>query len=620
MSYLLPASPRVRASPGLTRALAALGVAGVVASAVPLALAIHSVGGHHRDLIAIAGPIIGGAFIATGLLAWARRPENRFGALMVAVGFTYCLSGLIVSTEPWVFITGLVFIAVPYAILAHLLVAFPTARVRTRSERALVYAIYVTATVGWWGCMLLEDTTRLGLPRNPLLVTDARSLFVTLADVRFGIVAALLLAVGVVLVQHWRANSPTHRTALAPVYVAGYLVLALYAVWAVTGILRAPDDAQENLERARVIALAAVPFAFLFGLLRSRVADAAAVSELVASLGEWGARRGRLRDALAEALGDPSLELSFWLPQRRCWVDEGGLPVELPADGGARTCTPIEQDGRPLAMIVHAPSLAHDRDLVRAIGGAASLALENERLDAELRARLQELRASRARIVESADAARRRIERDLHDGAQQQLVALLLSLRVARSRLDSDPETAGRLLDEATTNLEQAIGELRELARGIHPALLSDRGLPPALEALAERLPLPVEIDARLDERLPENVEAAAYFVASEALTNVARYAQAQHAWITVERQDGQLVVEIADDGVGGADPSAGSGLRGLADRLAVLDGELEVASPPGGGTTVRATIPCPGPPGDADPRSPAPRGGQLSEPMRSQR
>jgi signal transduction histidine kinase len=559
---------------------------------VPLALAIHSVGGHHRDLIAIFGPIIGGAFIGTGLLAWLRRPDNRFGALMVALGYAYCLSGLIVSTESWSFIFGLHLIPLPYAILLHILVAFPTGRLHGRGEQALVWAAYLTATVGWWALMLIEDTGRVGLPANHLLIASKADLFETLANVRLGIVVALIALAGAVVVARWRAAPRSQRRALAPVYVSGGLVLTLYAIWSITGIAGVGQDVQENLERARVVALALVPFAFLAGLLRSRVAGAAAVSALVASLGDAGGRRGRLREALSDALGDPSLELAFWLPERGGWVDEAGAPVALPGDGSARTCTTIEHEGRPLATIVHDVSLAEQGDLVRAVGGAASLALENERLDAELRANLHELRASRARVVESADAARRRIERDLHDGAQQQLVAILLALRMARSRLDDDPRAAAEMLDATTRNLADAIDELRELARGIHPAVLSDRGLGPALDSLATRLALPVEIGSMPAERLPEKVEVAAYFVVAEALTNVARYAQATHARIDVTRSDGRVTVAVADDGVGGADPAKGSGLRGLADRVAALDGRLVVDSEDGRGTTVRAVIP----------------------------
>ncbi len=263
---------------------------------------------------------------------------------------------------------------------------------------------------------------------------------------------------------------------------------------------------------------------------------------------------------------------------------------------------PVEHDGGPVAMLVHTASVGEERELMRAVGGAAALALENARLDAQLRASVQELRASRTRLVESTDAARRRIERDLHDGAQQQLVALALALQTARSRLDRDPEAAGVLLDAAMTDLDGAMRELRELARGIHPAVLSDRGLGPALDALAQRVPVHVEIAPLPRGRLPEPVEAAVYFVVAEALTNITRYARATHARIAVTTDGDVVDVRATDDGIGGADPAKGSGLRGLADRVAALDGWLEVDSEPGRGTTIHATIPGAG---DSVPRSP---------------
>ena len=561
----------------------------MVVCAALLAVAINSVGGHHRDLITIFGPLIGAAFIGTGLFAWLRRPENRVGALMVALGFGYCLSALIVTTESWTFIAGLAVIALPYAILSHILLAFPSGRLGTRGSRTLAAAIYLVATVGWWTCMLFQDTMRLDFPANPLLVADEPDLFSALARIRLAIVAALIGLLGVVLVRRWSASAPSQRRALAPVYLSGGLVLALYGVWSVLGVAQAAPDLQETLEYARVIALAAVPFAFLAGLLRSRVAAAAAVSELVARL---GAGRGALRDALAEALEDPTLRVAYWLPEPAEWVDADGAAVTLPATAQDRTCTPVELDGEPVAMLVHAPSAGEEHELIRAVGGAAALALENERLDARLRASVQELRASRARLVESTDAARRRIERDLHDGAQQQLVALALALRRARTHLERDPEAAGTLLDAAMLDLESALRELRELARGIHPAVLSDRGLGSALEALAGRLPLPIEVAPLPPDRLPAPLEAAVYFVVAEALTNVTRYAHATHARVELA-VDGDVVdVQVADDGIGGADPAKGSGLRGLADRVAALDGRLEVESEPGRGTTVRARIP----------------------------
>ena len=264
--------------------------------------------------------------------------------------------------------------------------------------------------------------------------------------------------------------------------------------------------------------------------------------------------------------------------------------------GGApsRAVSEVRLEDRLVAAIVHDSSLLDDPGLVRAVSAAAALALENERLDAELRAKVDELRASRTRIIEVTLAERRRLERDLHDGAQQRLVSVALGLRLVQDRLRDDPGAVRELLEAADGELEAALAELRELARGIHPAVLSDRGLDAALEALASRAPLPVDLDARVRERLPEPVELAAYFVIAEALTNVAKYANASRATVRAVRHDGRLLVEVSDDGVGGADPSSGSGLRGLADRVAALDGTLELRSTGGRGTVLRADIPLP--------------------------
>ena len=235
---------------------------------------------------------------------------------------------------------------------------------------------------------------------------------------------------------------------------------------------------------------------------------------------------------------------------------------------------------------------ADDPEPAREAEPAAALALENERLNAELRATVKELRASRARVIEAGLAERRELERDLHDGAQQRLVSLTLGLRTIEDRLD-DPSSARELLKMASRELEAALGELRELARGIHPAVLSERGLDAALETLAGRAPLPVRVKATIGERLSEPVELAVYFVVSEALTNVAKYARASQATVRATRRDGRVFVEVSDDGVGGADPSKGSGLNGLADRISALEGKLKVRSEHQQGTVLRAEIPC---------------------------
>jgi signal transduction histidine kinase len=309
-----------------------------------------------------------------------------------------------------------------------------------------------------------------------------------------------------------------------------------------------------------------------------------------ALLAPRAAAGGPVRELLAESLGDRSVAIAYWLPDRRAFVDEAGRPVDLPLPGSGRAWTAVERDGRRVAAIVHDAALDTSPELVQAAASASYLAIDNERLKADLRARLEELRVSRLRIVQAADEARRRIERDLHDGAQQELLALALELRVLRSRVgDSD---ARPLIDGLATRLDVALGELRELARGIHPAILTRSGLTAAVTALAERALLPVEVDVRVDRRLPAAVEAAAYFVVAEALTNVARYAHASRATVQITMDGDDVLVSVSDDGVGGVDITAGSGLRGLEDRLAAVDGRLEIDSRPGAGTRVTARIP----------------------------
>lgn len=297
-----------------------------------------------------------------------------------------------------------------------------------------------------------------------------------------------------------------------------------------------------------------------------------------------------VREALAQRLGDRTLAIAYWLPERRQFVDERGHAVELPEPGSTKAWTAVENHGNRVAAIIHDAELQARPELIEAAAAGAVLALDNERLKADLNARLHELRASRRRIVEATVEARRRLERDLHDGAQQRLVSLSLDLQLMRSKL-SEASTV-ELLDGTIATLREAQTELRELARGIHPPMLADRGLAPALDSLAQRSAVPVELDLRLNGRLPKQVETAGYFVVAEALTNVVKYARATHARLAASDAGGVLRLEVRDDGVGGADPAKGSGLSGLSDRVAALDGDLIVNSPLGRGTQVKARIP----------------------------
>jgi signal transduction histidine kinase len=576
----------------LKRALVALGIVGFVAGAVPLVLALSNEGGHQRELIAVFGPLIGWAFIGTGIFAWLRRPENRFGSLMTAVGFCACIAALRVSTEPWVFIFGLLFIALQWALLYHMLLAFPTGTLQSRLERVLVALTYFSAVVVHPIQVLFQDTSRLGFPENVLLIEGHRDLSITLSRSRAWAALVLLAALGVILARRWAGASRSERRALGPVLVTGGLVMTLLGLWYAANLAHLDQDLVQTLEDARYVVLPTVPFAFLAGLLSSRVAGATAVSEVVARLGDPSARRTGVFHLLDEALQGTTLEVAYWDPERNGYANPSGNPMELPPNGSSRVAIPLEPGASPSAVLIHDSARLDERELVRAVTAAATLTLENERLAQQLHAKIEELRASRVRIVESGDAARRRLERDLHDGAQQRLVSLALNLGMLGSKLDGDPEAA-RQLELARKELDQALKELIELARGIHPSVLSDRGLDAALEGLAIRAPLPVELADTPGERLPDRVESAAYFVVAEALTNVAKYSGADHATVKVVRADGRVVVEVSDDGVGGADPDKGTGLRGLFDRVSALDGQLEIDSERGRGTTIKALIPC---------------------------
>jgi signal transduction histidine kinase len=480
------------------------------------------------------------------------------------------------------FTIGIALDALFPAIAGQLLLAFPTGRLETRAERWVVAGGYFVATFLQLPSLLFEADEPDDL-HSFLVVHPNQPLSDRLDALQFAAGVIFAIAAFTLVVRHWRAASPPQRRVLAPVLTTGGVALTMFLI---AKGFDAAGSPQHELELFAELLLATVPFGFLVGLLRSRLAQATAISDIIGRFGQAPTPEA-LRAVLADALGDPSVALAYWLPESGRFVDADGRTAALP-DGG---WTEVELHGQRIGAIVHDPSLADEPQLVRAAGGAAALALENQRLSAELRARIEELRASRARLVEAGDTERRRLERDLHDGAQARLVALAMKLRLARRKADGAPELAA-LLDESSADLQESLDELRELARGIHPAVLTDRGLGPALRSLADRAPLPVELAGDPPEDLSPPVATAIYFVVAEALTNVAKYARAEAAVVRVERAGERVVVEVADDGIGGARLDRGSGLRGLSDRVAALDGRLELDSPPGAGTRLRAEIP----------------------------
>src|SRR4051812_9543331 len=524
----------------------------------------------------------GVSFAACGLIAWRRRPDSAIGLMLTVAGFGVLVSAILGQVHSSLaFTLVLLFGELWIAVYAALILSFATGgRLTTRIDVILVEAFIV-------GLLVLQFAVQLFLPdeRNLLLMWPDAGVASALLNVQWGELAVVSLGVVAVTVHRWHAASPPRRRALLP-SLGGSLSAVLFSANLVTLIA---GSQYVVIVSALNAALLTVPAALLWGLLRSRLAR----SGLADMFRELGSLRGvRLEAGLAKVLGDPALVLAYRVPGERFYIDGRGRAVALPAPGGDRAAAPVERDGRERAMLVYDASLEDDPELVAAVAAAAAIALDDARLHAESEDRLAELRASRERIVAAGDAERRRLERNLHDGAQQRLVFVALQLRMIERRIDTEPAAAKRLVTSAGEELSKSLEDLRELARGLHPSVLN-HGLKAALDSLASRSCVPTTVSFNATARLPEPVELAAYFVACEALANVAKYAHATKASVRVSRRDGVAVIEIADDGIGGADETAGSGLQGLADRVAALDGTLRILSPGGAGTVVPADLPC---------------------------
>jgi signal transduction histidine kinase len=539
---------------------------------------------------------VGVSFVAAGVAGMVLRPASRVGALMVAVGLAWFVPAI-------GYIPLAVFWSLPYLIgplylvlLGQLFVSFPTGRLRTRWDRAVVagaYAWYVISAVPvaltwnpvWPGQRPFEHNVFYAFGSAHL-----NDIVGSVSDV--GAVVLVVLFAGTVL-RHWVRASKPGRRALAPVLWATVPTGA----WVILDQLniRVLISARlwDVVHTLGYLVLMALPFGFLIGLLRVRFRRGA-VGNLVVELGGHAGPPAGLREALARALGDPSLQILYRVPGAGgCeFVDDAGRPAALPGADAGRSVTVLDRDGAPIAALVHDPALENEPELVESAAAAARLAIDNERLQAEVRSQLREVRASRARIVEAGDRERRRVERNLHDGAQQRLVTLSMALGMIRDRAGtSAPAELACDLDDAIGELRGAIGDLRQLARGIHPAILTNEGLGAALESLATRCPVPVGVCYQA-ARCAEAAEVTAYFVVAEGLANVAKHACATSATVTVTQNGGGIRVEVADDGVGGVSTETGSGLRGLEDRVAAIGGTFGIDSPPGRGTRLIAELP----------------------------
>jgi len=522
-------------------------------------------------------------YVTAGVIAWWRRPASRLGPLMVAGGLASAFSGwqLAASAGPYTF--GAAFDIVPAALFLHVCLAFPDGRLRSRFEGVLVGVAYTSAV----GLQLVKLALGGVDSANLVDVWRQPDLVAMVEDVQLlSLSACCLVGLGV-LARRRRTLGLPRRRSIAFVIDSFAIALVMIAALFVMAAFDVPGF--REVQRVTLLVVGLSPIAFLLGLLDARLARSA-VGDLIVELGNEPGPQD-LRDALAHALRDPSLTLAYWLPNFQTYVDVNGRPVRLP-DDDTRTATLIDRDGEHVAALVHDPALDDEHQLLEGVGAAAGMSLENARLQAELRARVEELRGSRARVIDAGQKERQLLERDLHDGAQQRLIALSLRLSLLKKRLPYEPEVRQEL-DAARSEIALSLGELRDVARGIHPAVLSGHGLTVAVESLAAHAPLPVRLVICVEDRLSERVEVAAYYVVSESLANVAKHAHASEARVSLERRGDYLVVEIVDDGDGGADTERGSGLRGLADRVEALGGRLRVWTPLGGGTRVQAEIPC---------------------------
>ena len=522
-------------------------------------------------------------------LAVGRRAQGRRIAVLILVWVSVGVLtdfGLIwpdsrVAATIW----GLA-VAVQPAVYAQMILAYPSGWVRDRLERSFVAVAYPVGLLWMAFPLLFSDPSSCGdcSPRVPsLFFVGAWFDISPLGKVFAGVFIALGVAFVALILRRLHRAPPGSRTTLLPLAAAGAFAAADFAILRVAS-LEGWSSLYTPLDWIDTATTLVVPVAIFVGIAEIN-RRRGPLGDLVVELSS--APAGQVGAALARTLGDPTLTLALWLPDRQVFVDEHGVEVRPAESEAGRAVTVIGPDEEPLAAIEHDERLLGQHRLLEAAGSAATLALENTRLQAELRAQLAEVRGSRTRIVTAADAERRRVERDLHDGAQQRLLALGFALQLLRDR-GGDAE----LLTEAETELQLALAELRDLARGIHPAILTEQGLAAAIRSLADRSTLPV--DTRLgDERYPPAIETAAFFLVSEALANVSKHAQASSASVTISRLNGKLVVEVSDDGRGGATARSGNGLQSLSDRVGALDGRLTIDSVAARGTTIRAEIPC---------------------------
>lgn len=581
----MPAAPRVRSalSRSLDRALVL--VALLAAMLVVVELALLPLAGPAGPLLLML-PLIFAVYVIAGLIAWKRRPSNGMGFLIVVAGFALYLGSLQNTGVPLLAGIGAVCATVVVAAAVHLLLAFPTGRLPNRLSRFLVGAMYFVALVLQAPLYLFDPDG----PFPPFAVADAPGAVEFFSLFQTVVATAFSVAVAVVLWGRLQRADAAHRRVLIPVFSYGIFAVLFMPLIAVVldRVLFAHPFVRGYLQFAL---LAGVPIAFALGTLRGGFARTGELEELGTWLGTASAAKEPLATALAHALGDPSLRLFFWAADRGEFLDADGRAAPGRAADDRRGWERIVLDGRTIGAIEYDAALLTDRGLVRTAGRIVAIEVERARLTAELRASQRALMQSRGRIVEAADRERRRIARDLHDGLQVQLVLLALEAQqIATAPSDTVAQRATRL----RIDIDAAAADVRTLVRDLVPAALIERGLAAAAEDLADRMPIPTQFETDVEDgAIGDLVEATTYFVLTEALANVVKHAHASLARVRLTVEGGRVHLDVEDDGVGGASMEAGSGLRGLADRVEAIGGTITISSPRGKGTRVRAEVPC---------------------------
>lgn len=530
------------------------------------------------------------AFVACGVVASRDRPHDLTGTLLVAAGLLWLLGALRRSGEPVAFTIGVVATNLFMPLLLQVLLGFPTGRLTKRWERWVVGSTWFVATVGVIAEWLFLDPRQMpsahpSTSTNLLLIHHDPRLAETIQLV-VGACALSVITLSVVVVAvRVHRESPAYRAGFAPLGIAGAIAGIVTIV--VLSVAVSPGGSPHAwVLNLRYPTAALFPLAVAIGLVRYRLTRAA-VTDAMVEIGEASLDEGFV-EALRRAVRDPNLEL--WTRRGDDWVDADGEVRSLPRDRPERTFTILERDGAAVAALVYDATLDTQPELLATLRAATVLALDHDRLQRELREQLAEVQRSRERIVTAGDVQRRRLERHLHDGAQQRLVAASLLLRRAQ-RCDDDIRMR-RLLSDCAAELDASLTELRRVARGVYPPVLAERGLTVALNSMAERAPIPVRVDDHLPGRPADRIALAAYLIASESVTNAAKHAGASGVVIDLDVAGGNLRMSVRDDGGGGATMVPGGGLDGLLDRAAALGGTLTVDSPPGVGTTVVVTLP----------------------------